>query len=411
MFAGKKYAWMGAWLVLISALIGFYYAVVMGWVLRYVALALTNGLYTGVNTLALWNDFMRSPGELVFYQILSIALAAYVVLRGVRRGIELVNKVLIPSLFLLLLIAAVRALLLPDAIDGLKFLYVPRFHYLVRGETWVRALAQSAWSCSAGMGMAITYAVYMRKREDTALNSFITGLGNNSVSLIAGIAVICTVFGLSASSQEALVILGEESIALTFIHLTRLFTLMPGGIFVAALFFIGTAFAALTSMISGFEIAARNFMDYGWSREKSIAVIALATFILGLPSALIVTGAGGEFVRPLFLENQDFVWGLALILSGLFVAFAVWRYGVSKFRNDLINTGWNDIHIGRWWDYIFRYAFPIQVVVLLGWFFAQSFQGAWWDPLQPTTFATLLLQWVLIGAILIKLNKFFSTRF
>lgn len=406
LFAGKKYAFMGAWMVFVSTVIGFYYAVIMGWVIRYFMVASTGGLRSGVDTLALWNNFITSPAQVIFFQLIAVGVSAYVVYRGIRKGIEIVNKVLIPLLFGLLLVAAIWALCLPGALNGLRFLYIPRVEYLGRAETWVRALAQSAWSCSAGMGMAITYAIYMKKKEDTALNAFVTGLGNNAASLIAGIAVICTVFALSASTSEALGIMKAGDVGLTFIHLTRLFIQMPGGIFIAAIFFLAMAFAALTSMISGLEIATRNFMDHGWSRHKSLAFIACVTFLLGIPSAIIVSG-----YEPVFLANQDFVWGLGLIISGLFVAFAVWKYGVSKFRKDLINTGFNDIRIGSWWDFVIVVLFPLQFGVLIFWYFYQSLHLAqWWNPLEPTGFATIAVQWLIVMFLLIKFNKWLVSK-
>jgi len=407
-FAGKKYAFMGAWMLVVSTVIGFYYAVVMGWVIRYFTFAASGSLSPGADTSALWGNFISSPFELIFFQIVAIVVSAYVVYRGIAKGIEVVNKILIPALFILLLVAAVWALCLPGAINGLKFLFIPRMEYLGRSETWISALAQSAWSCSAGMGMAITYAVYMRRKDDTALNAFITGFGNNAVSLIAGIAVICTVFALSSTPSVAMGTMESESISLTFVHLTRLFTLMPGGIFVAAIFFLAMSFAALTSMISGFEIAVRNFMDHGWSRHKSLAFITIITFLLGIPSAVIVSGN-----TPVFLSNQDHVWGMGLIISGLFVAFAVWKYGVSRFRNELINTGYNDIRIGVWWDFVIIILFPLQFIILMLWYFHQSISthpDTWFNPLEPTGFATVVVQWILVIIALILLNNWIGKK-
>ena len=407
-FAGKKYAFMGAWMMLVSVIVSFYYAVIMGWVIRYFTVAVTGGLHADTDTSALWADFITSPAQIVFFQFVAVGISAYVVYKGIRKGIEIVNKILIPMLFVLLFVAAIWALSLPGAINGLKFLFIPRWEYLGSAETWVRALAQSAWSCSAGFGMAITYAVYMNKKEDTSLNAFITGLGDAAAALIAGIAVICTVFALSASTGEALGILEEGDTSLAFVHLARLFTQMPGGIFIAIIFFLAMAFAALTSMISGFEIAVRNFMDHGWSRHKSVTFISIVTFLLGLPSAIIVSGNS-----PVFLNNQDHVWGLGLIVSGLFVAFAVWKYGVSRFRNELINTGYNDIRIGAWWDFVIIVLFPLQFVVLILWYFYQSISmhpGTWFNPLEPTGFATIAIQWVAVIVALIMLNNWIGKK-
>jgi NSS family neurotransmitter:Na+ symporter len=402
-FAGKKYAWMGAWMMLVNIFIMFYYAVVMGWVLKYFTVAASGQLTSSTDTDAMWNSFITSPGQVIFFQVLAISISTFVVYKGIAKGIERTNKILIPSLFLLIIIAAIWALTLPGAMNGLKYMFGVRGNYIGRAETWVSALSQSAFSTSAGFGMAITYAVYMKKREDTTLNAFIAGLGNNAASLIAGIAIICTVFALASTNVEAISIMESGNEGLAFIHLTRLFTLMPGGVVIAGIFFLAMSFAAITSMISGMEITVRNFMDHGWSRNKSLRITAMMMFVFGLPSALIVVNGG----VPAFLKNQDHVWSFGLIVSGLFVFFAVWRYGINRFREDHVNTEWNDLFIGRWWVYI-MYLFPLQFIFLMMWFFSQSIAqhpNTWMLPWEPEGFITIVLQWGLAIAILLYLNN------
>jgi NSS family neurotransmitter:Na+ symporter len=428
--AGNKYAWMGAWMIFVSIVINFYYAVVMGWTIKYFSIAASGGLSYGADTVPIWNNYISSPAQVILFQFIAIGVGFFIVHRGITGGVEKTNKILLPILFVLLIFIALWSLTLPGAFNGLRFLFVPRFEYLTRGETWVRALAQSAWSCSAGMGMAITYACYMKRREDTALNAFLTGLGDSSASLIAGIAVICTVFGLAASVPEANNIVASSGTGITFIHLTRLFTTMPGGTAIASVFFLAMTFAALTSLIAGFEAATRNFMDHGWDRAKSIRFVALATFLGGLPSAAIfawVSGGGAgapELAVPAFLDMQDHVWGLGLILSGFFVAVAVWKYGETRlsvnswwnspdrFRNELINTKWNDIYIGRWWSYIIKFAFPFQAIVLFIWYFAQTVTSPdvemWWLA-GWTGLVILLIQWLAVLALLYKYNDWIGS--
>jgi NSS family neurotransmitter:Na+ symporter len=426
---GNKYAWMGAWMIFVSVVINFYYAVVMGWTIKYFTISASGGLNSSTDVMGLWNGFISSPAQIIMFQFIAIALGFLIVHKGITGGVEKTNKILLPTLFVLLIGIAIWSLTRPGAINGLKFLFVPKFEYLTRGETWVRALAQSAWSCSAGMGMAITYACYMKRREDTALNSFLTGLGDSSASLIAGIAVICTIFGLSASVAEANSIVEASGTGITFIHLTRLFTTMPGGSVIAGIFFISMTFAALTSLIAGFESATRNFMDHGWTRAKSIKVVAFATFLGGLPSAAIYMWVSGftpntSMAVPAFLDMQDHVWGLGLILSGLFVAVLVWKYGElrlsfdswrnspDRFRRELINTRWNDIYIGRWWTIVIKYLFPIQAIVLFIWYFAQTIYSPdiemWWLA-GSTGLGLLLLQWFIVLILLYKYNDWFAS--
>lgn len=408
---GRNYIWMGVWMMIVSAAINFYYAVVMGWTVHYFWVSLSGGLSGNVDTLDLWHSFISSWHIVVFFQIISLVAGFVIVYFGVAKGIEKASKIMIPSLFLLLVIAMVWSWFQPGAWKGLRFMFMPDVNAFGNPETWIRALAQSAWSCSAGMGMGITYAVYMSKKEDIALNSFLTGFGDTAIALVAGMAVICTVFASAHTYNEATGYLQEGGTALTFIYLTELFMKMPLGRIIAPMFFLAMAFAALTSLISGLEITTRNFMDFGWSRAKSIGVVTLVTFLLGLPSAVFVLYINGA-PTPAFLDNQDLVWGTGLIVSGFFVAFSIWKYGTSRFRKEFINTRWNDIRIGKWWDIVVKYLFPIQFIAIFGWYFYHTWTSdseEWWHE-GKIAVILLLVEWAAVFIISVMLGKYLGRK-
>ncbi len=403
---GKKYLWMGIWMMLVSAAINFYYAVVMGWTVRYFWVAVSGGITKEVDTTLLWDSFISSWHMVVFFQVVSLLAGFIIVYYGVAKGIEKATKFMIPALCFLLVGAMLWSLTLDGSYNGLRYMFWAEWGALGKGETWIRALAQSAWSCSAGMGMGITYAVYMSKKEDIALNSFLTGFGDTAIALVAGIAVICTVFASANTYSDATGYLAKGGTALTFIYLTELFVKMPLGWLIAPMFFLAMAFAALTSLISGMEISTRNFMDFGWSRRKSVTVVTSVTFLLGIPSAVVVLHHKGVPTTA-FLDNQDLVWGIGLIVSGFFVAFAIWKYGVSRFREELVNTRWNDLRIGKWWDWVIKFLFPVQFIALFGWYFYQTWMepsSEWWHK-GPTAVIILLLEWGVVMLIAIFLNR------
>jgi NSS family neurotransmitter:Na+ symporter len=405
MFLGKNKAWMGAWLAWISTAIGFYYAVVMGWTLRY-AFGTMTGTVSYSNAQGTWESFLESPLLVVFFQVLAIAITAVIVYRGIEKGVERVNKILIPALFVLLIVAMVRALFLPGAMDGIAYIFTPQRETLFNGRTWISALAQSAWSCSAGMGMAITYGAYTRRKDDTNLNTFLTGLGDTTIALVAGIMIFATVFGLAPSIGAAEAAVEEGGSGLTFIHLPSLFGEMAGGPVIAILFFLAMAFAALTSMIATYENAVKNFVDAGWNRKKAIKVLTIGMLVLGLPSALIILPIHAT-PMPVFLDNQDFVWGLGLIASGAFIYYLVLKYGITRFRKNIINSRFDDIKIGKWFDILFKYIIPIELVGMSGWFLFQTLTSPseeWWMG-GAIGLGLLLLQWALAMAGLIYLGK------
>jgi NSS family neurotransmitter:Na+ symporter len=139
------------------------------------------------------------------------------------------------------------------------------------------------------------------------------------------------------------------------------------------------------------ELATRVLADMGMTRSRAITVVAIAGFALGIPSALNQSVFG----------NQDFVWGVGLMVSGLFFAAAVLRYGVKKFRMQLVNTEDSDIHIGVWWEWAIRLV-VVQAVVLIAWWFYYAIGQDRWG---PEGWANMALQWSLAIAFFIGINS------
>ncbi|NIW37843.1 MAG: sodium-dependent transporter, partial [Gemmatimonadetes bacterium] len=300
------------WVAFVATAIMFYYSVVMGWTIRFFVAAVTGDIPADVPG-AFWEGFAGSPQALVTH-VVAMSMGVFVVSKGVK-GIETAARFLIPSLIVLVLVLAVRAITLPGASEGLAFLFTPNLADLKDASIWLEALTQNAWDTGAGWGLVLTYAVYMRRREDTALNAFVIGFGNNSMSLLAGIMVLCTVFSVMPDAAAQIVGAGNEG--LTFIWVPQLFAQMPGGRFFMALFFLALVFAAWTSLVAMIELASRVLMDLGMTRSHAITVVGLAGLGFGIPSALNMN----------IFANQDWVWGVGLMLSGFFFAFAVLKYG------------------------------------------------------------------------------------
>jgi NSS family neurotransmitter:Na+ symporter len=440
-FAGKKFAWMGLWTAWISTAIGFYYAIVAGWCINYFRLGVTNGLVgKNVDTVEVWNLFLQNSGEVIFYQFIIIAITLLAIWKGAK-AIEKANVILMSSLFVLLFMTLGLSLWMDmsdGTLDGFLFMFTIDWNQIDNPEIWINGLSQSAWSCSAGMGMAITYAVYMRKDEDTTLNAFTMGLANNSISIIAGLAVISAIF---AVSDDPLGVVTGGSSAITFLALPEVFAQAPGGGIGAWVmmtgFFLALSFAAITSMISTVELCVRNFVDHGFSRNKSVLITSITIFFFGLPSALMWIKLDAEGVAfPEFLEVQDHIWGYGLMFSGLFIAFSIWKYGfikwraavedgsaapgfkgylgigVSAFRDDFINTGDNDLWIGRWWDLLIYLAFPFLFIVLMVSYFGDMIANTdnVWDPTNPHGLGIILAFWSVVAILFMILNKFLVAR-
>jgi len=394
---GPNFAWMGAFIAFVATAIMFYYSVVMGWTIRFFVGTLT-GEVPGATPSAFWDSFHSTPGALVTH-VIAMALGVFVVSKGVR-GIETAAKVLIPSLIALVLLLTLRAVTLPGASAGLAFLFTPDWTALGNYQIWIEALTQNAWDTGAGWGLVLTYAVYMRANEDTALNAFVIGFGNNAMSLLAGIMVLCTVFSVMPEAASEIVGAGNEG--LTFIWVPQLFAQIPGGRFFQALFFLALVFAAWTSLVAMIEMASRVLMDLGMSRRRAITIVGTAGVLFGIPSALKLE----------IFQNQDWVWGVALMLCGFFFAFAVLRYGVTKWRETFINQEGSDIHIGAWWDWAIRLV-AVQAIGLMGWFLwsarTDDFRETW-TLFSPYNVGSVVIQIALALVVAVLANRWLAAR-
>jgi NSS family neurotransmitter:Na+ symporter len=245
----------------------------------------------------------------------------------------------------------------------------------------------------------------MRSQDNITISAFQTGIGNNVVSLLAAVILFSTVFGtLGAGMSDAEILevmktSGPASTGLTFMWMPQLFQLMSGGKIFAILFFLGLTFAAFSSLISMIELAAKVLIDSGFTRKKATITVCLVGFAFGLPSATNLT----------IFANQDFVWGVGLMVSGAFISFGVIRYGNQRFRTDLVNTDPNGPQLGSWWSQIMKFVIPVEVVTLLVWWMYQSAAvyapESWYNPLSPFSVATVLLQWGIAMGLLFFFNS------
>lgn len=399
--AGKKFGWMGAYIVLVSTAIMFYYSVVTGWCLRYFISAVSGNLFETTDYFSYWNDFSASIEPIVFHFI-SMLIVAVVVIRGITNGIEKVSKILIPALLGILLILFVRAISLPNALEGIKYFFTPDLNTILDYKVWLNALTQNAWDTGAGWGLILAYGIYMQKKEDIALNAALIGFGNNSVSLLAGITIFSTVFALSSVDAMAQVSQsGPANTGLTFIYLPLLFSKITSSnllnIFFASIFFLALFFAAITSLISMVELATRTLIDFGFTRKRGLIIVASVAAVMGVPSAMNTD----------LLINQDWVWGVGLILSGAFISFSIIKYGVDKFRVEIVNGTGSDVKIGKWFNFVISILIPFQVVVLISWWLisSTSWDSQWYNPFHIENAGTVIFQWTVVLFILILLNK------
>jgi NSS family neurotransmitter:Na+ symporter len=396
-FLGPRWTWMGAWITWVTLAIMFYYSVVTGWCIRYFFFFAGRGLGAADDAGALWRQFSGDPARTIPFHMLAVGLACGIVVFGVTKGIERANRIMLPTLFGLLLLLAVRALTLDGAFQGVRYMFGVDVKALALPQTWIEGFSQSAWSTGAGWGLLLTYAVYTREREDIGQNCFVIGFGNNLASVAAGLAVLPTIFALVP--REGLKdVLGAGNQGLTFIYLASLFPRMAGGRILGALFFLALVFAAMSSLVSMVEMGVRVLGDAGIRRQRAVAVIGVVGILFGLPSAISMD----------VFNNQDWVWGLGLLVSGLFIAIAAMAGGCDRIRREIINVEGNLLRIGRWWNVAIKVLIPVIFLVLTAWWLSSGVgwsKRPWWHPLGIYTVGTVLVQWALALVVFLFLNR------
>jgi NSS family neurotransmitter:Na+ symporter len=400
-FIGEKFTWMGPLITLVVLGLTCYYSVVVGWTFKYFGLAIQGAFQQGVDSNSLWEAFSTNSVQTIFFHFLAIGLAGVVVYIGINRGIEKLSKIVLPLLFLLLIFTCIRALTLDGAWEGVAFMFTPDWNYLGRAETWMQALSQSAWSVGAGWGLYATYAIYTRQREDIAQNALTAGLGNNSIELLAGLTIIPAIFALAPSADYITQATSAGNTGLIFVYLVDLMISMPGTYIFAIAFFGSLAFAAITTLVALVELVTRNFSDLGLKRGRAIVITVVVCFVFGIPSAMSMT----------FFNNQDWVWGVLLLLSCLFYSIAAIRYGVEKMRNEINEV--SDIKVNRWWVFSIKYCIPTLFVIVIGWWLYQAitwYPETWWLPFEEFNVGTIVFQLAIVLVIIFLANNWIKRK-
>lgn len=430
MVFGAQAAWRGGFVALCSIAILCYYSVVSGWTLHYLRLAISGefGDFTAADSTDRFLSFADS-GMPVITHALAIGLACFVVARGVNRGIERASKILIPALFVVLLLSMIRGLSLPGSVDGLDFLTTVEWERLSEPKIWLEALSQSAWSTGAGWGLMLCYAIYAGPDTRAGRESVSTGLGNNGASLLAALAILPAVFALAPLAGEDAAALvqqaGPADTGLTFIWIPVLYQQMEwGGTALGVVFFLGLAFAALSSLIALVELAVRSLHDVGVPRRAGLLTVLICGFGFGVPSALSLD----------VFANQDWVWGVGLIVSGGLLGYSVWRHGVKRFHDEHVvgvegeHTGATATFSTRLFSFALKWLVLPQAIGLLVWWFWKAWTwtegvdangvalstgdrfAAWADPFGKVNVGTCLAQWGVVVILLLLARKALAAR-
>jgi len=310
---------IGAWGIIGPFFLYSYYIVITSWVIFFV-FASFQGLYFGRNTEAYFASFLGSKWIFIVH-FAAVFITSGILAMGVQKGIERACKIMIPTLFVLLIAVVARSVTLPGAARGIEFYMRPRWAGLLSAETWVAALGQVFFTLSLGMGAMLIYGSYLKDRWGIPMNAMALALGNTSASILAGFAIFPAAFALGFGS----VVGSAESIGLTFFVLPKIFEVMPAGQIFGGIFFVLLTFGAVSSAISIQEPAiAWLTHEVKWSRAKSALFTGVILWIMGLPFILNGFVRGGLGDKLALLSKMDAIIGqLAIPIFGILAVIAV----------------------------------------------------------------------------------------
>lgn len=326
-----------------------FYVIVFGWVIRYFFSYLT-GAINGVEYGAYFGSIAGQVASIPWH-ILGVVLSVVVISFGVVKGIEKLNKIIMPLMFVLFLGLMVRSLTLPNAIDGVKFLLQPKWSMLEDPMTWIMALGQAFFTVGLSGSALLVYGSYLGDDVEIPASAVQTCFLDTTAALMAGFIIIPAAFsfGLDAGSGPALL----------FITIPAIFSNIPGGQILGGLFFLSVIFAALSSAINQLEVPVEAIMDrYKISRIKAAIIVGTIATVIGLFLDMNMEWFG---------KFADFV-SIILIPLGAVIGLGVYFYYVDKQRViDEINKG-SSVKVGALILWLGRYIFipGTAAIIVLG---------------------------------------------
>ena len=351
------------WLGIAAAfLITAYYQLLLGWIAAYFVRAFRGKFRTAdvEQATEIFNAFTSRPLEVLAYTVPVMILAAFVVARGLREGIERSARILTPLLFFFLVALAVISIQFEGALEGVKWYLQPDFS-VVTAQTWLAALGQVFYSIGIGMAGAFVYGSYLDpETSDIPGNAAKVVTFDTIAAILAGLVMFPALFAFGLEPNQGP--------GLLFITMTELFGRLPAGDVAAGFFFLFIFITGITSSLALLEALTATVMDsLGWSRQRSLWTTLTCLLMAGVPIAL---GFGPWATIQVFgldlFGLADYLSGnVFLMLGGLAISlYVATSWGFASFRQ-ATNTGAGRFRVTGAWGPVIRYIAPIAVAIVL----------------------------------------------
>lgn len=363
MGGGKVWKFVGLLGVITGFLITGYYGVVSGWCLQYIYASVMGELHGNPDYVkGYFQTFSTDPIRPVFWLAAILLLTHYVIIHGVRGGIEKASKLMMPTLFILLLVIVVASCLLPGAGKGIEFLFNPDFGKVDKG-VFLGALGQSFYSLSIAMGCICTYASYYTRQTNLLQSAIQVSVVDSFVAILAGLMIFPAAFSVGVNPDS-----GPSLIFITLPNVfSQAFSGMPVmGWIVSLMFYVLLSLAALTSLISLHEVSTSFFYEeFHLSRKKGAVVVTVTTFVIGAFCSLSLgdmnyLSVGGKSLFDVF----DFVTGQIFLPVGGFLTcvFLGWFVPLQTVRDEFTNWGTLSGRFFGIFVFLVRYVCPLAIL-------------------------------------------------
>jgi NSS family neurotransmitter:Na+ symporter len=356
----RSFTFAGILGVLSAFFIMGFYPVVGGWATAYILKSFTGLLSDPAAIGDIFGAFIGNPVEPLIWMAIFLAINIVIVAKGISGGIEKAGKILMPTLFALLVLIAIRSVTLPGAGAGLDFLFKPDWS-VVNGGTFLAALGQAFFSLSLGMGCMITYGSYLSKSENLPSSAMTVSLMDTGVALLAGVAIFPALFafGMEPAAGPGLV----------FVVVPQIFAQMGGlGPIFSAIFFIALMVAALTSSVSLLEVVVAYLIDErGWARKKSVYVSGAIMVVTGILSSLSLgVMSGATFLGVGAFDFFDILTDkIFLAIGGLVLAvFVGWFMDKNELKEEMTNGGAVKFGLFELWYALVKFVIPIAIAIV-----------------------------------------------
>ena len=353
---------IGGWLnAVIPMLIVPYYSTIGGWVIKYLVEYL-KGNVQKVSEDGYFGSFIADSCQVEAWFLVFAVLVFAIILGGVKNGVELMSKIMMPVLVVLAVIVAIYSMTRPDAMAGVKYFLIPNF----KNFSWmtvVAAMGQMFYSLSIAMGILYTYGSYMHKKLDMEQSTTQVEIFDTGIAILAGLMIIPAVFAFSGGNPDTL----QAGPSLMFITLPKVFATMGVGTGAGILFFVLVLLAALTSAVSLMETSVSTFMDeLHWGRAKCCILMAVIMFVFGTASSM---GYGVlDFLKIFgmnFLDFFDFMTNSVMMpLAALATCFLVTRVvGYDRIAAEIEQA--SKFRRKGLYKFFIKYLAPVCLIIVL----------------------------------------------